>query len=198
MEAEYFLSLVNGQHGHFAYESGYHSDTWFDLETLCSNPKAIRPAILKLCTEIAEWEAEVICGPLIEGGFVALLTAMELERTFAYTLRVAETTDSGMFPISYELPPALKHQVEGRRVAVVNDVISAGSAVPGTLQSLKKNGAEVVGIASLAILGDSFYEFAKQKAIPIRTLLRMANNMWKPEECPLCDAGVPLQQLATH
>src|SRR5512138_3517980 len=118
MEAEYFLSLVHGQRGHFAYESGYHSDTWFDLETLCSHPRAVRPAILELCTEIAEWKPEVICGPLIEGGFIALLTAIELGVSFVYTLRLAGSSDSGLFPISYELPSAMKPVIGGKRVVV--------------------------------------------------------------------------------
>lgn len=103
-----------------------------------------------------------------------------------------------MFPVSYELPPVLKQAVAGKRVAVVNDVISAGSAVRGTLNSLRKSGAEVVGIASLVVLGDSIYRFAENEGIPVKAPLTMANNMWEPETCPLCMANVPLQKLADH
>ena len=36
------LPLVNARSGHFAYESGHHSDLWLDLETLCESPTALR------------------------------------------------------------------------------------------------------------------------------------------------------------
>ncbi len=198
MDAEHFLSLINGRRGHFLYESGYHSDLWFDLETLCSRPSVIRPLVVELSQVVVEWKPQVICGPLIEGGFFALLTAMDLGLSFVYALRTDGPSDSRMFPVSYELPAVLNHAVAGKRVAVLNDVISAGSAVRGTLQNLKKCGADIVGIATLALLGDSFLHFAEQEAIPLKALFRMANNMWEPEACPLCVAKVPLQRLATH
>ena len=198
MEAEYFLSLVNGQRGHFLYESGYHSDTWLDLETICSRPDAIRPAILELSKEIAKWKPEVICGPLIEGGFIGLLTAIKLGVSFVYAVRHANAPDSRLFPISYELPAAVKPVVCGKRVVVVNDVISAGSAVRGSLESLKQCGANVVGISCFAVLGEIFCKYAEQEAIPFNALLKMPNNMWEPEICPLCAAKIALQRLATH
>ena len=198
MNASQFLSLVNGQRGHFLYESGYHSDLWLDLETLCHRPTEIQPLIQELCREVEEMKPEVICGPLVEGGLLALLAARELGLAFVYSLRLGETPGTTMFPIAYELPKALKPAVAGKRVAVVNDVISAGSAVRGTWQSLKESGAEVVGIASLVVLGDTFYEFAKQAGVPVKALLTMENNLWEPEQCPLCAAKVPLQKLADH
>ena len=46
---------------------------------------------------------------------------------------------------------------------IVNDVISAGSAVRGTLSDLIECEAETVAVASLAVLGQSFVEFAAAK-----------------------------------
>jgi len=140
----------------------------------------------------------VICGPLVEGAFVALLAASELQRNFVYTLRCAEPDQDRLFPVSYDLPKSLRSTVAEKRVAVVNDVISAGSAVRGTLNSLKAAGADVVCIASLVGLGESFSAFARQQAMEYRTLLTLPNNTWKPEECPLCSKREPLQELADH
>jgi Orotate phosphoribosyltransferase len=198
MNAENFFSLINGRRGHFLYESGYHSDVWFDLETLCQRPTLIRSFLLELCSDIAATKPEVICGALIEGAFVALLTAMELQCQFVYTLRVSEGVAGQMFGVAYELPATLQKVVLGKRVAVVNDVISAGSAVRGTLQSLSKAGAEIACVGSLVVLGDSFLEFAEQQSLSLRTLLKLPNNLWQPSLCPLCAASVPLQRLAVQ
>ncbi len=196
MTPEDFSTLVNGRRGHFLYESGYHSNLWFDLETLCRRPAILRPFILQLCREIEKFSPDILCGALIEGAFVALLAASELKCDFVYTLRVTGDTDQRMFPITYELPKPLALAVKGKRVAIVNDVISAGSAVRGTYASLTNAGAEVVCIASLVLLGDTFSEFADQHHIPLRTLLTLPNEIWRPESCPLCAKGIPLQQLA--
>jgi orotate phosphoribosyltransferase len=198
MSPEDFFALADGRRGHFLYESGYHSDLWFDLETLFRRPTAVRPFVVDLCRELTDFKPDVISGALIEGAFVALLVASELKREFVYALRFAEANQGSMFPVSYEVPKPLEHAIAGKRVALVNDVISAGSAVRGVLQSLRKANAEVVCIASLVVLGETFVEFARQQEIPLRTLLKMPNEMWKPEECPLCRKEVPLQRLADH
>jgi hypothetical protein len=39
--------------------------------------------------------------------------------------------------VKYRIPPALRSQVRGKRVAIVNDVINAGSAVRGTFLDLR-------------------------------------------------------------
>lgn len=198
MTQDDFFSLASARRGHFLYESGYHSDLWIDLETLCHHPAALRPFVTELCKQIADFAPDVICGPLIEGAFVALLAAWELQRDFVYTFRRAEPDQGRLFPVSYDLPKSLLSTVAGKRVAIVNDVISAGSAVRGTLDSLKAAGADVVCIASLVVLGESFPAFVRQQAMEYRTLLTLPNNTWKPEKCPLCSKRVPLQELADH
>jgi orotate phosphoribosyltransferase len=198
MTQDDFLSLAAGRRGHFLYESGYHSDLWFDLETLCQNPAALRPFIPDLGRHLEPFHPDVICGPLIEGAFVALLAASELRCDFVYTLRFNAGFEDKLFGVPYELPKSLQSAVTGKRIAIVNDVISAGSAVRGTLQSLRQAGAEIVCIASLVVLGDSFPPFAREHEIPLRTLLTLPNNTWEPEHCPLCAQGIPLQNLADH
>ena len=198
MTPDDFFSLADVRRGHFQYESGFHSNLWLDLETLCHHPEILRPFVVELCSRIADFTPDVICGPLIEGAFVALLAASELRREFVYTLRLGDTSDRRMFPVTYELPQSLRSVVTGKRVIIVNDVISAGSAVLGALQSLRMAGAQVVAIASLVVLGESFLAVAQQENIPLTTLLNLPNDMWEPENCPLCTDKVPLQRLADY
>ena len=138
------LSLVRRRQGHFRLESGHHGDLWFQLETLCLHSRELRPFGARLAAQLVRYEVEVVCGPLVEGAFVALLVALELGCDFAYAERFADTTREGLFPVEYRLPRALQPVVKGKRVAIVNDVISAGSAVRGTYSDLQAIGANVV------------------------------------------------------
>src|SRR5215469_14799204 len=158
---EGILSLVNARRGHFAYESGHHGDLWLDLEMLCSEPKKLQPYVAELIGLIKPYAPDVVCGALVEGAFLALLVAVELGAGFAYAARWASEEDHKLWAVTYRVPPALHSAVAGKRVVIVNDVISAGSAVRGTYADLRRLRADVVAAAALAVLGDTFVQYAK-------------------------------------
>jgi len=194
---EHLLSLVRERQGHFLLESGHHGDLWYQLETLCLHSREIRPFAARLAAQLLPYRVEVVCGPLVEGAFIALLVSLELGCEFAYAERFADTTRAGLFPVEYRLPRALQPVVRGKRVAIVNDVISAGSAVRGTLSDLQSLGAGVVAIGALLALGDAIIDFAAELRVALELLERMPNNLWIPSECPLCAAGMPLEIAST-
>ncbi len=194
---EHLLSLVQGRQGHFKLESGHHGDLWFQLETLCLNSSEIRTFAGQLAARLKQHDVEVVCGPLVEGAFVALLVSLELGCDFAYAERFVDTSHEGLFPVGYRVPEALQRAIKGKRVAIVNDFISAGSAVRGTYADLKALGASVVVIGALLALGDAIAEFAAKQGLALELLARMPNNLWTPSECPLCAAGTPLEIVGT-
>jgi orotate phosphoribosyltransferase len=197
---ELLLSLVRGRQGHFLLESGHHGDLWYQLETLCLHSRDIRRFAGQLAAQLARYEVEVVCGPLVEGAFIALLVSLELGRDFAYAERFADARREGLFPVEYGLPKTLQPAVKGKRVAIVNDVVNAGSAVRGTFFDLQEhgaevvaNGAEVVAIGALLALGDAINEFAGEHHISLELLEQMPNNLWTPSECPLCAEAMQLE-----
>jgi orotate phosphoribosyltransferase len=140
---------------------------------------------------------EVVCGPLVEGAYIALLVSLELGCDFVYAERFANPAREGLYPVEYRLPKALHSIAKGKRVAIVNDVISAGSAVRGAFADLRLIGAEVVVIGALLALGDSIDKFAAENRIALELLQRMPHNFWTPEECPLCAAGKSIEIAST-
>jgi orotate phosphoribosyltransferase len=194
---EHLLSFVRGRQGHFRLESGHHGDLWIELETLCLHSSDIRPFAAQLAGQIMPYNVEVVCGPLVEGAFVALLVSLELGCDFVYAERFADATREGLYPVEYHLPRALQPAVTGKRVAIVNDVISAGSAVRGTFSDLQALGASVVAIGALLALGEAIAEFADEHHLALELLKQMPNNLWTPSQCPLCAAGEPLEIVAT-
>jgi orotate phosphoribosyltransferase len=71
-----FLSLFQGRHGHFQLESGHHGDLWLQLETLCLQPRKIKPLATQLAKLLLPHKVEMICGPFVEGAFIALLVSL--------------------------------------------------------------------------------------------------------------------------
>ena len=79
------IRLLPLQRGHFRFESGHHSDTWIDLETLCLHPEAVETLASRLAERIAKYDVDAVCGPLVEGAFVALMVASRLRLLFTYS-----------------------------------------------------------------------------------------------------------------
>lgn len=99
-------------------------------------------------------------------------------------------------PLDTGVPAPLREGLRGKRVAIVNDVINAGSAMRGTFADLEDCGATVVAISALLVLGTAAAAFAFSKGVPLRSVAILPNNLWTPSECPLCATGVLLENIA--
>jgi orotate phosphoribosyltransferase len=192
---ETIVNLLPVRKGHFLFESGHHGDLWLDLEMLCLRPRLLQPHIAELATRLTALDIDAVCGPLVEGAFAGLMVANELDIDFTYSERFSRPTQ-GLFPAGYRVPAALRDGLRGKRVAIVNDVINAGSAVKGTFADLQECGANVVAIGALLVLGTAASHFASQMNLALISLATLPNNLWTVQECPLCAAGLPLEDIA--
>jgi orotate phosphoribosyltransferase len=195
-EDEEAVSKLPGRIGHFRLESGHHSDLWLDLQRLCARPEFIRPRAAALARRLAPHRIDAVCGPLVEGAFVALMVAAELGVVFCYAEPqppAVETGAADLFPIQYRVPAVVRGMLAGKRVAIVNDVIGAGSAVLGTLADLSACGATVVAVSALAVVGTSAAALAARHGLALDSLAEFPTTIWTPGECPLCQSGVPLE-----
>jgi orotate phosphoribosyltransferase len=187
-----FLRLAQGRRGHFRLESGHHSALWLDLDALFVDPRAIAPFVGALVAQLRGHAVDVVCGPLLGGAFLAQLAAQSLAADFCFTERSAVKAD-GLFGTRYELPPAHRPRLRGRRVALVDDVMSAGSALRGTHAALQAAGATPVVAGAILVLGDLGAGYFAQQHLPLAAVLREDYELWAPAACPLCLAGQPLE-----
>jgi orotate phosphoribosyltransferase len=157
------LELLSGRQGHFLLESGHHGDLWLDLERLCLQPQRAQAFAANLTGPLSGLHLDAVCGPLVEGAFVAILVALQLDTQFVYSERFVRPTADGLFPAGYRVPAPLRAGLRGKRVAIVNDVTNAGSAVIGTFADLEECGANVVAISTLLVLGSAAARFANPK-----------------------------------
>jgi orotate phosphoribosyltransferase len=191
-----FLEMVSARRGHFRLESGHHGGLWLDLDALFAEPARIDPFAARLADAIRPHAPDVICGPLLGGAFLAQLVARELGAEFCFTERVTVTRKGGLFGARYRLPPAFAPRVRGRRVAMVDDVMSAGSALRGTHAELQAHGAETVAAGALLVLGAAGADFFAERGIAVLAVARDHYPLWAPADCPFCAAGVALEDVA--
>lgn len=190
------LSLLAGRRGHFRMESGYHSERWFDLDALFADRARLHPFVRALAGKLAAHPVDAVIGPKTGGAELAGLIAAELGVEAFHTDRFDTPGATGFFPVKYLVPAAQRDRLRGKAVAIVDDAISAGSAVKGTYTDLIACGANPVAAGALLIFGEAADQFAAEKNLRLECVTRMSFGIWAPEACPLCRAAVPLERVS--
>jgi orotate phosphoribosyltransferase len=142
---EEVLSLFAARKGHFRFESGHHGDLWLEIAPAYLHPNRLRRHAAELARLLAAHEVEAVCGPLVEGAFLAQMVAEELRMEFYFAEQFARAQADGLYPVGYRIPRDLRPSVLGKRIAVVDDVINAGSAVRGAIEDLEACGGTARG-----------------------------------------------------
>jgi orotate phosphoribosyltransferase len=187
------LDALPARRGHFLLESGYHTDLWLTLDAMFVDPARVAPLVDGLAAKLRPHGVTAVCGPLLGGAFLAQALATALGVAFYYAEPAPASVDAGLFKAEYRLPAELRRRVRGERVAVVDDVISAGSSVRATVAALAVAGATVPVVAAPLVLGDAAVTHFAREGIPVEMLAQRDFHLWAPDDCPLCRDGVPLE-----
>jgi orotate phosphoribosyltransferase len=194
--ADTITALLAGRRGHFLMESGYHSGSWFELGALFDHPAGLRPFVTELAKRLSSHGIDAVCGPMTGGAKLAELIGNELGVAHHVADRFETPGASGLFPITYRIPDERRPKLRGRSVAIIDDAISAGSAVRGTYTDLIACGARPVALGALILFGDAASAFATRMGLALEGIERMPLDMWRPAECPLCGAGITVEVVS--
>jgi orotate phosphoribosyltransferase len=166
--------------GHFLLASGLHSPTYLEKFQVLQYPRSVE----KLCAEIArrytKLGVEVVLGPTTGGVLLAYEVAKNLGTRGIFAER-GENDKGRVLRRGFTIKP-------GERVLLVDDILTTGGSVRETMEVVWDFGGNLVGIAVLADRTNGKIDFG----IPFESLLKLDVVQYKPDECPLCAAGIPL------
>lgn len=141
-------------HDPFTWASGWHSPIYCDNRRILSHPE--------LRSQVTEWlaqkamelypEAEVVAG--VATGAIAhgVLAADRMQKPFVYVRPKPKDHGTGS-QIEGELEP-------GRKVVVIEDLISTGMSSLAAVKALRDAGAEVLGMVAIFTYG---FDIAAQR-----------------------------------
>lgn len=178
---------------HIVYTSGRHGSTYVNKDALYPHTAAISAVCARIAAHFAGAGVETVAGPTIGGVIMAQWTAHHLSAlTGREVLAVyAEEEQAGevkrrVFRRGYD---AL---VAGRRVLVVEDILTTGGSARMVVEAVRATGGEPVAVAALCNRGG--VDAAALGAPELLSMLNVPLDSWAPDECPLCRAGVPINQ----
>ena len=171
--------------GHFLLSSGRHSDRYVEKFDLLRLPAATSRACEGFADAFRRSNVDVVAGPTTGGIILAFEVARQLGVAAAYAERSGEGAGRE-FRRGTTFDP-------GSRVLVVDDILTTGGSVRETLDALKKQPVEVVGVGILVDRSGGAVDFG----VPLHALAKMQIATWEPQACPLCAQGIPLVKPGT-
>src|SRR4051812_13250385 len=96
---EALAKLLDGRPGHFQLESGFHSDLWFDLDSLLEKRAQLEPFVTELSHRLARHRPTAVCGPETGGARLAEMIAHHLGVPWFCTERLCPENAHGFYPV---------------------------------------------------------------------------------------------------
>ncbi len=168
--------------GHFLLRSGRHSPKFLQSTTLLQHPiyaEAVGQALGEMFEEL---DVHFVIGPAMGGVVLAFVTAKALGARALF----AEKDDKGGMWVREGLTIH-----PGERFLAVEDVVTTGGSVQKAIQAAEARGAKCVAVGSIVDRSAGRSEFG----VPFRALIQLDFPTYAPDSCPLCQRGVPLQEV---
>jgi orotate phosphoribosyltransferase len=164
--------------GTFTLRSGQIATEYFDKYRFEADPSLLADIAAAL-VPLLPADTEVLAG--LELGGVPIATALSLQTGIpaAFVRKEAKTYGTAKL--------AEGTAVEGRRVLVVEDVITTGGSAREVIELLKSFDVATAAVGGI-VNRSGGNPFAKD-GLELSTLCSLTVDTWKPEECPLCKAG---------
>jgi orotate phosphoribosyltransferase len=171
--------------GHFVYTSGRHGSAYVNKDAIYTHPGEVSFLCRAIALEFRGRSVEVVASPAIGGVVLAQWTAYQLwpEALAIY----AERDDAGGF----RLRRGYDRVAAGRRVLVVDDVLTTGRSLRGVVGAVAAAGGTIVGAACLVNRGGVTAEDVGSTA-GLVSLAAIDLESYAAEDCPLCRAGRPI------
>jgi orotate phosphoribosyltransferase len=174
-------------HGHFRLSSGLHSPAYVQCARLTEDPRRARRAGEALAAALLErlgGAPDSVLAPAMGGLLIGHEVASALGVPFRFTERAAD----GAMALRRGFALAA-----GERVVVVEDVVTTGRSTRETIELAEAGGARVIGVGALLDRSGGG-EGAAPFTVPFVSLAHLDLPTWRPEECPRCAAGEPVEK----
>ena len=156
--------------GHFKLASGLHSDRYVEKFRLLEDPETTARLVGELAERVRLYEPEVVVGPVTGGVILSYEMARQLGTLAYFTEKRA---DGGM-----ELRRGF--DVHGRRVLLIEDVVTTGSSVLKAADAVRAAGGRVVAYALLVDRSGGRFRPPE----PVEALLTLEIQTWPPDDLP--------------
>ena len=174
--------------GHFLLSSGLHAETYINKDQVYPHTRKIREIGGMIAEDFRDSSIEAVVGPVLGGVSLSHVTAAALTDLTGVDIPAvyAEKSEDGGFKFTR----GYQAFVEGKRVLVVEDVLTTGGSVRKVLELVRNTGGEVVAVAVIVNRGGVTAE--NLGVDTLNSLIEIQMPTYNSDECPKCARGAPI------
>lgn len=167
--------------GHFKLTSGLHSDEYCQCAKVLEHPEMAAELGGMLADLYRGERVDVVVSPAIGG----IVIGHEVAKSLGVRSLFAERGESGMaFRRGFRI-------AQGERVLIIEDVVTTGGSVKEVAEAVAAAGGETVGFGFIMDRSRQPLDLPG----PTKALLEGRKmEIYQPDSCPLCEAGVPVEK----
>nr|ALV85547.1 phosphoribosyl transferase domain protein [uncultured bacterium pA1] len=182
-------AVIDGSH--FVYASGRHGKAYVNKDSVFLRPDRLSAICLRLALACSRSDAEVVVGPAVGGAIIAQLVAEHLRHWSQANRDVRAAFADKSADGGYVFARGYAEAINGRRVLVVEDILTTGGSCRKVVEAARAAGARVVGAGALVNRGGVT---AEALGVPtLASLVALSFPTWDERACPLCATDIPVR-----
>lgn len=181
--------------GHFVLTSGRHSDKYMNKDALYVTPREISRLCEAMAARMLEHSPDVVIGPAVGAAILAQWVAHHLSLMTGKDISgvYADKDGEGGFVIKRGYDKV----IAGKRVLVVEDLVTTGGSIKKVIDVTKKAGGEVVGAIAICNRGGITKKDISNPPV-FESLVNVHLNSEVENECEMCKRGIPVSVEVGH
>lgn len=165
-------ALLNG---HFILTSGKHSNQYFQCAQVLQYPEHTTNICGILADHFKNTEIDLVVAPAMGGIIVGQEVARQLNKRFVFVERKEKDLELRR---NFEIKP-------GEKVLVCEDVVTTGGSVFETIEIVKQQGGDLVGVGVIVDRSNGKVDFGVDQ----KSTLQLEVVTYEADNCPICDEG---------
>ncbi len=161
--------------GHFILTSGKHSSQYMQCAKIAQYPKYTEEIASYIVENFKDDEIDIVIAPAVGG----IILGYEVARQLGVKNVFAERENGKMtLRRGFTLE-------KGKKVLVVEDVVTTGGSVKEVIDIVKSNGCELVGVGVLVDRSGGTADFG----VKFNSVYQAKIEAYDSDNCPLCEQG---------
>lgn len=181
--------------GHFVFTSGRHADTYINKDAIYPYTRETSALCRAMAEQFKDSKVEAVIGPAVGAAILSQWVAFHLSEMLGHDILSTYADKDGMG--GFILKRGYDKLIAGKRVIVVEDLMTTGGSVKKVIDIARANGSDVVGVGVVCNRGG-----VEPKDIgdppKLVSLVNVQLDSWEAADCLLCERKIPVNLDIGH
>ena len=186
-------AIITGSH--FVLTSGKHAATYINKDALYPHTEQTFAICEMMAKKVKDREVDTVVGPALGGIILSQWTAYHLTKMKGKEVCGVYTEKSSRG--GQVVSRGYDRFISGKKVLVVEDLISTGGSAKKVVNAVRSIGGEVIAIIVMVNRNPKQVDSASLGS-PLLSLATLETEVYDEAQCPLCESGVPINTTLGH